>query len=196
MSRLLRERPLAGSFRLTLAEGDLTRHKVDAIVNAANERLDHGGGLARALAVAGGASIQEQSDAWVRARGPVATGRAALTGAGELPAKAIIHAVGPVWRGGHDGEDEALASAVHEALLTARAHRFKSVAMPAISAGIYGFPAERCARVMLAEVARFARVHQSGDPRDIRIVLKDPAVIDAFLWAWEESLKTEEARAA
>lgn len=186
MADVLRERPLTGRFRLSLARGDLTRTDVDAVVNAANGQLQHGGGLAAALAQAGGEDVQAESDAWVRAHGPVPTGTAALTGAGELPALWIIHAVGPVWKGGGEGEDELLRSAVHEALLLARGHRLDSVAFPALSAGTYGFPKDRCARNMLDEIARFAEVHQIGGPEDIRLVLHDEETLRAFVEAWDE----------
>lgn len=185
MSEVLRQRRLAGDVHLSLVRGDLTQTDADAVVNAANERLQHGGGLAAALAQAGGPDVQMESDAWVRAHGPVPTGTAVLTGAGDLPALWIIHAVGPVWRGGDQGEDELLRSAVREALLLARGHRLDSVAFPAISAGIYGFPADRCARDMLDEVARFALAHPGEWPRDVRIVLRDDDVVQAFLAAWD-----------
>lgn len=185
MSEVLRRRALAGDFHLSLVRGDLTTTDVDAVVNAANDRLDHAGGLAAALARAGGPDVQAESDAWVRAHGPVPTGTAVLTGAGELPALWIIHAVGPVWRGGTEGEDEMLRSAVHEALLVARGHRLDSVALPAISAGVFGFPKDRCARNMLDEIARFAEVHQVGGPGDVRVVLRDEDVVEAFLAAWD-----------
>lgn len=182
---VLRERRLAGAFRLTLARGDLTRAEGDVVVNAANEKLEHGGGLAAALARAGGPGVQEESDAWVRAHGPVATGKAAITTAGDLPAKAIVHAVGPVWRGGGEGEDDLLASAVREALLMARGHKYDSVALPAISTGIFGYPKERAARVILAEIARFAADHEVGGPTDIRIVVHDDETARAFDAAWD-----------
>ena len=185
MADALRRRALAGDFRLSLHRGDLTQTDVDAVVNAANERLQHGGGLAAALAQAGGPDVQKESDAWVRAHGPVPTGTAALTGAGDLPALWIIHAVGPVWRGGDHGEDELLRSAVRESLLLARAHRLGSVAFPAVSAGIYGFPAERCARNMLDEFSRFAQAHEVGGPEDVRVVLRDEATLQAFLAVWD-----------
>ena len=183
---MLRERALAGGVRLSLARGDLALLDVDAVVNAANEGLQHAGGLAAALSEAGGPDVQAESDAWVRAHGPVPTGTAALTGAGELPALWLIHAVGPVWHGGDEGEDELLRSAVREALLLARQHRLDSVALPAISAGVFGFPKDRCARNLLDEVTRFAERHRPPGPTDVRIVLRDEDTLRAFLAAWDE----------
>src|SRR5690349_17761204 len=96
---------------IALERGDLTEATVDAIVNAANAHLQHGGGVAGAIVRRGGRVIQDESDAWVRANGNAGHARPALTGAGSLPAKAVIHAVGPVWRGGGQGEPEALRAA-------------------------------------------------------------------------------------
>ena len=121
-----------------LVQGDLTEERVDAIVNAANSRLQHGGGVAGAIARRGGAQIQAESDAWVRAHGEVAHDRPAVTGAGRLDCKAVIHAVGPVW--GEGGEDAKLRAAVLGALGAAEERGFGSIALPAISTGIFGFP--------------------------------------------------------
>lgn len=183
----LRERalPLPARARLRLMRGDLATMDVDAVVNAANENLQHGGGLAAALVRAGGREVQDESDAWVRMHGPVPTGKAALTGAGELPALWIIHAVGPVWHGGAEGEERLLRSAVREALLLAREHRLDSVALPALSAGIFGYPKDECPRVILDEIARFYREEPEGGPVDVRVVLRDEDAIQAFLAAWD-----------
>lgn len=186
MTSVLRQRPLTGEFRLALVRGDLTATEADVLVNAANEQLQHAGGLAAALVGAGGEEIQRESDEWVTRHGPVATGFCAVTGAGKLPARLVVHAVGPVWRGGDQGEEDLLRSAVHEALLVARGHRAESVALPAISAGVFGFPARGSARIMLDQIARFAAVHELGGPSDIRVVLRDEPVIEAFVEAWDE----------
>jgi O-acetyl-ADP-ribose deacetylase (regulator of RNase III) len=133
---------------LELVEGDITGMDVDAIVNAANERLIHGGGVAGVISRKGGPAIQSESDAWVRTRGRVDTGSAAITSGGRLKARHIIHAVGPVYDG-TPRSAELLASAVHAALQMADGHDLKSVALPAISTGIFGYPMEEAARVML-----------------------------------------------
>ena len=116
-----------------------------AIVNAANANLDHGGGVARAIVQKGGASIQQES----RRIGTVKTGQAVHTGAGELPIKYVIHAIGPIWTDGDSGEEELLASAIRSSLALASELGCESIAMPAISSGIFGFP-----KALAAEIIR------------------------------------------
>ncbi len=142
---------LPASQRLHVVRGDLTLEAVDAIVNAANSRLAHGGGVAGAIVRRGGAAIQEESRAWAREHGPVATGDAAITGAGALAAKYVIHAVGPVWRD-HGDEPELLARAVQSALALADDYGLASVSMPAISSGIFGFPKPLAVRTIVDAV--------------------------------------------
>ncbi len=132
---------------IELIRGDLTRMDTDAIVNAANEQLAHGGGVAGAIVSRGGSSIQKESDAWVAEHGPAVTGTAAITGAGTLEARYVIHAVGPVM--GQGDEDALLASATRAALERAEESGLKSIAFPAISTGVFGYPVDRCAQVML-----------------------------------------------
>jgi putative ATPase len=165
---------------LSLEQGDLTQARVDAIVNAANEQLAHGGGLAGAIVRRGGAVIQHESDAWVRAHGPAGHDRPALTGAGALPAKAIIHAVGPVWRGGAHGEPEALRAAYASALALAEAQGFTSVAFASISTGIFGYPVEPAAAIALQAVLDFCAAHPGAAPRDIRFILLDAPTVAVF----------------
>ena len=138
--------------RLELTRGDITALTMDAIVNAANERLQLGAGVAGAIRRRGGPSIQEECDRI----GRCPAGGAVATGGGELPARWVIHAVGPVWEGGGQGEDGLLASAVRTALLRAEEVGAKSVALPAISTGIYGFPLERAANISVGAAREFA----------------------------------------
>jgi putative ATPase len=166
--------------RLSLERGDLTEAAVDAIVNAANSQLQHGGGVAGAIARRGGPAIQAESDAWVAAHGPAGHTRPALTGAGGLPARAVIHAVGPVWRGGQAGEPENLRAAYLSALELAEAQGFGSVAFPSISTGIYGYPVEQGARIALQAVLDFCAARPAAPPRDIRFVLIDAATVAVF----------------
>ena len=133
---------------LELVEGDITAMDTDAIVNAANERLVHGGGVADIISGRGGPTIQMESDAWVRAHGLVPTGSAAITSGGNLQARHVIHAVGPIYDA-VSRPAELLASAVCAALQLADDHGLKSVALPAISTGIFGYPMEEAAQVML-----------------------------------------------
>jgi O-acetyl-ADP-ribose deacetylase (regulator of RNase III) len=135
---------------IRVVRGDITEEIVDAIVNAANSRLAHGGGVAGAIVRRGGAAIQEESDAWVERHGEVPTGGAAITGAGTLKARFVIHAVGPVW--GSGDEDGKLARAVRSAVDLARERGLESISLPAISSGIFGFPKDRCAKVILQVV--------------------------------------------
>ena len=141
-------RCLINQTALELIEGDITALDTDCIVNAANERLAHGGGVAGVISRRGGPAIQRESDEWVRRHGPVPTGSAAITSGGDLKARYVIHAVGPVYDGTSRSAD-LLASAVRSALRLADEHGLKSVAMPAISTGIFGYPMEEAAEVML-----------------------------------------------
>ena len=133
---------------LELTEGDITELGTDAIVNAANSRLQHGGGVAGAIVGKGGWIIQEESNKI----GYVPVGEAAITTAGKLKAKYVIHAVGPVWRDGKENEDEKLGNATLNSLKLADKNNLMSIAFPAISAGIFGFPTDRCAKIMLSTI--------------------------------------------
>jgi O-acetyl-ADP-ribose deacetylase len=136
---------------VTFVVGDLTEQRVDAIVNAANEALVAAAGVCGAIRRAGGDEIFEEC-----ARlGGCATGDAKATGAGRLPARHVIHAVGPIWTGGEHGEAELLASAHRRALEVAEEVGCRTVAFPAISTGIYGFPAELAAPVAVASAREF-----------------------------------------
>ncbi|MGH9465009.1 MAG: macro domain-containing protein [Thermoanaerobaculia bacterium] len=135
--------------QLELLEGDITELEIDAVVNAANEQLRLGGGVAGAIRKKGGASIQQECD---RIGGTV-VGSAVLTAAGSLKARHVIHAVGPRW--GEGDEDRKLASAVRAALALADRHGLRSIALPAISTGTFGFPLDRCARLTLTEIHRY-----------------------------------------
>src|SRR5512135_1421443 len=140
---------------LRLVSEDLTERDVDAIVNAANSHLQHGGGVAGAIVRKGGRSIQEESDAI----GFVPVGGAAMTGAGKLKARHVIHAVGP--RMGEGDEDAKLAKAIASVLSVAAEQGLASISVPAISAGIFGFPKDRCARILVGGTVAFLR----ADPK-------------------------------
>jgi O-acetyl-ADP-ribose deacetylase len=147
-------RRLVGRGVVSAVQADLTSLAVDAVVNAANARLAHGGGVAAALARKGGPAVQTESDAWVAQYGPVGPGEAVVTTAGALPAAHIIHVVGPVYRPGQDNAG-LLAAAVTAALDAAEALRARSVALPAISAGIYGYPQAEATRVIVDAASRW-----------------------------------------
>jgi O-acetyl-ADP-ribose deacetylase (regulator of RNase III) len=140
--------PMNGTV-LELVEGDITEFEVEAIVNAANTKLELGTGVAGAIREKGGPTIQKEC----KRIGGTAVGSAVITGAGELNAKHVIHAVGP--KMGEGDEDRKLSSAVRSALALADRHGLKSIALPAISTGVYGFPMDRCARITLTEIHRY-----------------------------------------
>jgi O-acetyl-ADP-ribose deacetylase len=165
---------------LALEHGDITEAEVDVIVNAANERLAHGGGVAGAIARRGGPSIQEESNAWVQENGPVSHARPAITGAGNLLAQAIIHAVGPVWRDGRQGEAEALRAAYTSALELAETQHFSSIAFPSISTGIFGFPAEHAADIAIQSMLDFCAARPASALREIRFTLIDYKTVSVF----------------
>ena len=151
--KILYEYETDGMTLIRVVQGDLTQEPVDAIVNAANSQLSHGGGVAGAIARAGGPDIQHESDRWIDEHGPVPTGEAAITGGGRLRCDYVIHAVGPIWSQHSPEEaDRLLASAVQHALALAADHDARTVSLPGISTGIYGFPKDRGARVILDAV--------------------------------------------
>ena len=141
--------------RIEVVEGDITRQRVDAIVNAANSSLLGGGGVDGAIHRAAGPRLL----AACRALGGCPTGEARITPGFDLPARWVIHTVGPVWRGGGQGEDALLASCYRSSLALAAAYGIRTIAFPAISTGAYGFPLERAARIALTEIAD----HLAGD---------------------------------
>jgi O-acetyl-ADP-ribose deacetylase (regulator of RNase III) len=138
-----------GKAQLEIVVADITTLSLDAIVNAANSRLKRGGGVDGAIHRAAGPELQAACDEY----GGCPTGEARITPGFRLPARHVIHAVGPVWQGGRGGEDDLLASCYRTALSLAAEFRLASLAFPAISTGIYGFPAERAARIAVGTVA-------------------------------------------
>ncbi len=161
--------------KLRVVEGDLTTRDVDAIVNAANSYLRHGGGVAGAIARKGGRIIQEESDKI----GYVKVGGAAITTGGSLPARYVIHAVGP--RMGEGDEDNKLKSAVNSVLRLASERGFRSISMPAISSGIFGFPKNRCAGILVTETAQFIRKNPGTSLEMVEFCLFDEKTSSFFL---------------
>jgi O-acetyl-ADP-ribose deacetylase (regulator of RNase III) len=141
--------------RMTVVEADITTLEVDAIVNAANEQLAPGGGVCGAIHRAAGPKLADAC----AAAGPCPTGKARITKGYKLRAPYVIHAVGPVWQGGDAREDELLASCYRESLHLAARHHLASIAFPAISTGIYGFPAPRAASIAVGTVAQALERH-------------------------------------
>ena len=184
MSKILEEKTLAGKFTVQIVQGDITLEQVDAIVNAANEYLQHGGGVAWAIVRRGGDVIQKESDTWVSTHGLVSHSVPAWTSGGALPAKYVIHAVGPVW--GDGDEDAKLYDAIYGSLRVADELKLTSIAMPAISTGIFGFPKDRAARVILKAIDTYFENEQSN-LKTIRITLFDQATTNEFVRVWKES---------
>jgi O-acetyl-ADP-ribose deacetylase (regulator of RNase III) len=182
MNTILREKTLVGGQKLEIAQGDITTEQVDAIVNAANAQLQHGGGVAWAISRSGGEAIQRESNAWVREHGSVSHAEPAYTSGGKLPCKYIIHAVGPVW--GENNEDNKLAAAVSGSLRRADELKLESIAFPAISTGIFGFPKERAAKIIFTEIEKYFVENDKSGINLVRITLFDQPTIEAFLSEW------------
>ncbi len=158
--------------KLFLRLGDITEMRVDAIVNAANARLILGGGVAGAIRAKGGPSIQEECNRI----GGTFVGGAVCTGAGNLPAKYVIHAVGPMM--GEGNEEKKLTNATRNSLLLAEEKQIQSIAFPAISTGIFGFPVTNCAIIMLNVIKNF--LPQSKSLKEIHICLWDETTYNLF----------------
>lgn len=155
--------------------GDLLREPVDAIVNAANGRLAHGGGVAAAIARAAGPELEREGDALVAARGSLAIGEAAATTAGRLPFKAVIHAVGPHQGAGR--EEDRLVAALASAFRCAEERGFESLSFPAVSSGIFAVPLETCARAYVRAVRGHFAALASGRLRRVRLCLLDGPLV-------------------
>ena len=167
---------------LELQQGDVTRQEVDAIVNAANSQLAGGGGVDGAIHRRGGPAIMAETKAKYPDGCP--TGSAVTSGAGNLGARYVIHAVGPIWRGGNQGEADLLAGAYRRCLELAVEHECQSVAFPSLSTGAYGYPIEQAARVALRTAIKF--LNEQGKPELVRFVLFDAGAYGAFSAALEE----------
>ena len=161
---------------LELLQGDIVEQTVDSIVNAANSELAGGAGVDGAIHAAGGPAIMKDTTAKYADGCP--TGSAVQSVAGLLSAKHVFHAVGPVWRGGREGEPELLSSAYRKCLQLAVDHNCTSIAFPAMSAGVYGYPLDLAANVALKSCIDFQKWHKQ--PRDVRFVLFSEGVFGAF----------------
>lgn len=168
-----------GSCLLEIVQGDITDQEVDAIVNAANSRLAGGGGVDGAIHRRGGPSIMAETESTYPNGCP--TGSAVISGGGDLPAKYVIHTVGPVWRGGDCGEPEKLASAYQSSLRLAVEHQCQSIAFPAISCGVYGYPIHLAAKQAIDTTVEFAQ--KNNAPLRVRFVLFNGPMFSAFVKA-------------
>jgi O-acetyl-ADP-ribose deacetylase (regulator of RNase III) len=171
-----------GGQTLELQQGDITLEQLDAIVNAANSHLAGGGGVDGAIHRRGGPEIMAETDARYPKGCP--TGSAVISSGGELFAKHVIHAVGPVWGGGRRGEADLLAGAYRRCLELAVDHNCNSIALPALSTGAYGYPMDQAARVALSTAIEFLQQH--GKPQMVRFVLFDAAAFEVFATVLDE----------
>jgi O-acetyl-ADP-ribose deacetylase len=167
-----------GKTRLTLLRGDITQQPVDAIVNAANTTLMGGGGVDGAIHRAGGPAILEECKSIAAKQGGCPTGEAVITTGGKLPAKFVIHTVGPVWSGGKRGEEGLLASAYRNSLRIAAEKKLSSIAFPSISTGAYRFPIERAAEIALGTVRDF--LNKEHSLAEVRLVLFSPSDLQVY----------------
>jgi O-acetyl-ADP-ribose deacetylase (regulator of RNase III) len=171
--------------RLAIIQGDITNQATDAIVNAANPGLMGGGGVDGAIHRAGGPAILEECKQIVAGQGRLPTGKAVITSGGNLPARHVIHTVGPIWQGGNKDEAALLASAYKESLKLAAAYNLTSVSFPSISTGAYGYPLAEAARVALKAVVSFLR-EKVTSVREVVFVLFDSRSYEAYASALEE----------
>jgi O-acetyl-ADP-ribose deacetylase (regulator of RNase III) len=165
---------------VSLVAGDLTGQEVDAVVNAANSSLMGGGGVDGAIHRAGGPAILDDCRKIVASIGRLETGKAVVTTGGDMPARFVIHTVGPVWHGGEEGEPRLLADAYRNSLALAEKEGLKTVAFPGISTGVYGYPVEAAARVALATIEGY--LEGGSELEEVRIVLFG----DAAVATWEK----------
>lgn len=166
--------------RLVIIEGDITKLSVDAIVNAANKTLLGGGGVDGAIHKAAGPGLLEEC----RRLNGCETGDAKLTSGHNLPARYVIHTVGPVWEGGEKNEDALLASCYRKSLKLAVENNIKTIAFPSISTGAYGFPVKRAARIAIKEIQLFLETDSSIEK--VFIVCYDSSTYEAYLSALQE----------
>ena len=168
-----------GQTTLELIQGDITKAEVDAIVNAANEKLIGGGGVDGAIRRAGGDAVTKECDAIRVRQGGCPTGKAVITTGGNLTAQFVIHTVGPIWQDGDSGEPELLASCYKESLALAAENNVKSIAFPSISTGVYGYPTEKAADVALQTIRDLAE-RDDTIPTLIQFVLFDDATYGCY----------------
>jgi len=188
MTETLDHIQFASGQHLEICQGDITRETTDAIVNAANSLLMHGGGVAAAIARLGGDAINRESREWVKANGPVTHGKPAVTSGGNLQCKNVIHAVGPIWGAGD--EDSKLREAILGCLTTAADLKARSIAFPAISTGIYGFPVDQAAHIFMHTFKEYFEHDPNSSLETIRIVLFDNMPATTFSKAFRDEYGT------
>ncbi len=189
MNTVLFEHTFPNHKTFQIVEGDITTEDVDAIVNAANSHLAHGGGVAWAISRAGGKTIQQESREWVKKHGEVSHAEPAHTSGGEMPCKYVIHAVGPVW--GDGDEDRKLADAVTGSLRVATDLGLASVSLPAISTGIFGFPKERAAKIIFSSIENYLTQNTDSSLTTVRLILYGDSDAGWYLGYWGEYINAD-----
>jgi len=164
---------------IQIIKGNLIKEETTAIVNPANSMLKHGGGVARAISIAGGRTIQAESDEYVRKNGEIPVGHACILSGGNMPAKYVIHTVGPIW--GSGDEDNKLKSAIVSSLKLCDGNGIKSISIPAISSGIFGFPKERCARIFFETLKEYFEKKPNSVIKLVRLCNIDDETYFIFL---------------
>ena len=183
MNSIIRTKKIPSGTEIKLVEGDITLAKVEGIVNPANAQLRHGGGLAGYLANKAGSALQAESTQWVNENGPVSHDNPAHTSAGDLPFKSVIHAVGPVWGSGN--EADKLSAAVKGALNLAEELQLNSLALPAISTGIFGYPLDEAARIILSAVLDTSLEKSESIVEEVQIVVHGSRSAQVFQQVWD-----------
>ncbi len=171
--------------RISIMQGDITRQSTDAIVNAANSSLMGGGGVDGAIHRAGGPAILEECKQIVARQGRLPTGQTVITTGGNLPAKHVIHTVGPIWHGGNKDEGALLESAYRESLKLAAENNLTSVSFPSISTGAYGYPVVQAATTAIKTVVAFLREKETS-LKEVIFVLFDSRTYETYLAALKE----------
>lgn len=190
-NRILMEMTLRQSgTKILIVQGDIVKEKAECIVNAANEQLQHSGGIAVHIAKKAGKKMEEECQKYIQTHHKLPTGQSILTTAGQLPFQGIIHTVGPIWSGGIRGEKEYLKSCVFSSLKLASQHKFQDIALPSISSGIYGFPKDDCAQILIDSAIQFAENDTSKSIKCIRFCDIDSTMLNKYLSVLKEKEKT------
>ncbi len=184
-NKILKSFQIKENVKFEIVEGDLLKEKTEAIVNAANSYLAHGGGIAAIIEEKAGEELTKEGDKIVKEKGPIPVGEAVITTAGKLPFKGIIHAVGP--RLGEGEEEEKLKKAIKAVLKIASEKKYKSLSFPAISSGIFRVPKEICASAYLKGVLEFFKENEKTSLNLLRLVLyKDPEMANLIEKSYKE----------
>ncbi|XP_041369508.1 protein mono-ADP-ribosyltransferase PARP14-like [Gigantopelta aegis] len=177
---------MPGQRQLCFVAGDITQMKVDVIVNAANERLDHIGGLAKAIVDKGGDSIQRECSKYVSRHGHVQVGEVAISQPGNLPCQLIVHAVGPVWSGGKKGEEDSLGDAIINSLQETAKKNFTSIAIPALSCGIYNYPVPEATNEIVEAIKEYFKDFPASSVRVIYLTDTSINTVNFFIEAGKQ----------